>query len=437
MATALSTFVGRMRCLAAREGLGHLTDGQLLNLFVSRGDQEAFTVLVWRHGNSVWNVCRQLVRAQEDADDAFQATFLTLVRRAGGIRQPEMVGGWLRKVAIRVALDARAKDAKRSRHEKQLGDLREIQDTSGRHATWDIRLPVIEEVGRLPERFRLAVVLCYLEGKTVQEAAELLDCPRGTILSRLARARSKLCRRLSSRGVTMTNGSLLLALAGQEGPSPLRAAQVEATVRTVSTHIRMAAGGLASNAAVLSEGVLTSMFLTKSKMIAAIVLVSSILGGGAAALLHQARAGEDSESASVHAWIGADTLATAGQDTHQKQPGNVAPPKKFDNAPGWRWFFAPCPPASRDMAEKGMVCLVDRDHDGAQLVYLAFSGTFDRSHPEFRPVVFDAEGKRYVADPERGGSTGKFGKTVSMVRFRLDPKQLPQQKVTEIGVEER
>jgi len=179
------------------------------------------------------------------------------------------------------------------------------------------------------------------------------------------------------------------------------------------------------------------MFLTNLKMTAAIVVGSCILGGGVALWHYSAWAGHSTEVAPVDAWFGEGNASSRAQDSAARPTDQTPPRKEFDNAPGWRWFFSPCPPASRDMAERGMVCLIDRDKDGAQIVYLAYSGTFDRSHPEYRPVLFDAEGKRYVAEPDRGGSTGKFGKQVSMVRFRLDPKQLRQEKVTEIGVEQR
>ena len=176
-----------------------LTDGQLLERFITERQEAAFESLVRRHGRMVFNVCRRLLRRPQDAEDAFQATFLLLIRRAGSIRKREAVGSWLYKVAYRVALRARLAESRRARREPQgLEFPADEQDDS--LLCRDLRPVLDEEVSRLPEKYRRAVVLCYLSGKSTEEAAAQLGCPRGTVLSRLAWARERLHRRLARPG---------------------------------------------------------------------------------------------------------------------------------------------------------------------------------------------------------------------------------------------
>src|SRR6516165_10199472 len=162
------------------------TDGQLLERFVSQRDEAAFELLLWRHGTMVLNVCRRVLDHQHDAEDAFQATFLAFVRKARSIVRREAVAGWLYRVAFRVAVEARNKAHKRRRLEITVPD--ELALEPAQEADWHELRPVLdEELNRLPERLRLPLVLCYLEGKTNEEAARQLGCPPGTIFSRLAR----------------------------------------------------------------------------------------------------------------------------------------------------------------------------------------------------------------------------------------------------------
>jgi RNA polymerase sigma-70 factor (ECF subfamily) len=183
-----------------------MTERQLLECFVTANDRDAFGVLVERHGPMVLAVCRTVLREEQDVEDAFQDTFLVLARRAGTIKHPESIGPWLHRVALRRARHVRFAASQRRRHERNRIDSRreypiEPPDLS--------LIPLLrEEVRRLPRNHRLPVLLCYLEGKTCQEAAARLRCPVGTIKGRLWRARQTLRVRLSRRGLDSYPGPL-------------------------------------------------------------------------------------------------------------------------------------------------------------------------------------------------------------------------------------
>jgi RNA polymerase sigma factor (sigma-70 family) len=176
-----------------------MTDRQLLELFLTVNDSDAFRILVERHGPMVLSVCRKVLNKQHDVEDAFQSTFLALAKRASTIRNLDTLSPWLHRVAFRVAQRTRFRAC---RHR-----VRELFHTdSGReHPLGPSDLSFVpllrEEVSRLPDTYRLPLILCYLEGKTNQEAADQLSCPVGTIKGRLFRARQTLRNRLSRRGV--------------------------------------------------------------------------------------------------------------------------------------------------------------------------------------------------------------------------------------------
>jgi RNA polymerase sigma factor (sigma-70 family) len=186
-------------------------DFGLLDRFLGQRDEAAFATLVRRHGPMVLGVCRRILGDAEDAEDAFQSTFLTLARKADSIRQQESVACWLYTVASRIARRVRERRVNRARREQPLGD----QPVFGTDPEPPDRLageelgPVLQRaISRLPEQYRTAFILCHLEGKTNAEAARLLGCPRGTILSRVARAREHLRRSLGQRGLTPADNSL-------------------------------------------------------------------------------------------------------------------------------------------------------------------------------------------------------------------------------------
>ena len=228
----------------------------------------------------VHNLCRRLLRRAADADDAFQATFLILVRKAGSIARGASLAGWLYRVAYRVAQEARAREARSAAapYEDEFSDPRSVNDAERR----ELRRAVAEEVDRLPEKYRLPVVLCYLSGQTTEEAARRLGCPRGTVLSRLASARRRLHGRLLRRGVVATAGAAAAVL-GRKAAADVPASLVSATVKS---GLWVAAGG-AGGAAVVSgsvlslmEGALKAMLMKKLKWAAAFLTAAALVGSG-------------------------------------------------------------------------------------------------------------------------------------------------------------
>src|SRR5262245_30852588 len=172
----------------AHVGLGEigagLSDGQLLESYIRTREQEAFAALVQRHGPMVWGVCRRIL-GHQDAEDAFQATFLVLARKAAAIVPREMIANWLHGVARQTALKARATTAKRGAREKQVMAMPEPALETQQF--WDDVRPLLDlELGRLPDKYRAVIVLCDLEGRTHKEAARHLRVPLGTVASRLA-----------------------------------------------------------------------------------------------------------------------------------------------------------------------------------------------------------------------------------------------------------
>jgi RNA polymerase sigma factor (sigma-70 family) len=258
---------------------GDLSDGTLLHRFVANRDEDAFAALVGRHGPMVWALCRRILHNLPDAEDAFQATFLVLVRKANSIRQPDLLGPWLHGVAFRVAMRLRAAIGLRA---GQQGDLElpapEAMPDAERK---ELRLLLDQEVSRLPERYRMPFVLCHLEGLTNEEAARRLRCPKGTILSRLSRARERLRLRLTRRGVGLTSATVAAAVAETADASPVPPA-LNATTTQLASSVASGAASAASGstAIVLMEGVLTSMYVAKLKVAAAIFLALGLLGAG-------------------------------------------------------------------------------------------------------------------------------------------------------------
>jgi RNA polymerase sigma factor (sigma-70 family) len=194
-----------------------LTDRQLLERFAIQHDEEGFRQLVQRHGPMVLCACRQILRQEQDAEDAFQATFLVLARKAGSIRSGEALPNWLFTVANRLAKRLRAAALRRQAHEVALVEPPQSEPEPA-NELGNLGPILYEEIGRLPEKYRLPFVLCYLEGKTNEQAAQQLGCPPGTVFSRLARARERLRIRLTRRGVAVSSGvltAMLLSLSEQ------------------------------------------------------------------------------------------------------------------------------------------------------------------------------------------------------------------------------
>jgi RNA polymerase sigma factor (sigma-70 family) len=199
----------------AEERMEALDDEQLLERFLNRDDgsaEAAFRAIVVRHGPMVLGVCRHILNQLQDAEDAFQATFLVLARKAGSIRDRRVLARWLYEVAYRIAMRARTNGVRRRTHERQGGEMAATVSMDN-HGWIELRPVLHEEINRLPEKYRVPVILCYLEGKTNEEVAELLKWPVGTVKGRLSRARDLLRSRLSRRGLALMAVFLVSALA--------------------------------------------------------------------------------------------------------------------------------------------------------------------------------------------------------------------------------
>ena len=209
--------------------VGGLTDGQLLERFTERGGETAelaFAALVDRHGPMVLRVCRSVLRDPHEAEDAFQATFLVLMRRSGSLWVRDSLGPWLHQVAYRVASCAHSAAIRRRRHERRAAEL--VGPRLREEDRDDLGDVLHDEVNRLPWGCRVAVVLCYFEGLSPEQAAQQLGCPVGTVQSRLARGRERLRSRLTRRGLSPALGAGVAAESVQASPPT---ALVEATIR--------------------------------------------------------------------------------------------------------------------------------------------------------------------------------------------------------------
>ncbi|HEY7311645.1 MAG TPA: sigma-70 family RNA polymerase sigma factor [Gemmataceae bacterium] len=263
----------------------NVSDAELLERFVSRRDEGAFAALMLRHSSMVFGVCRRILHHAQDAEDAFQATFLILVRKAADIGQRELLGNWLYGVAVRVATRARLTAARRRTLET--ADTRRIAESLPHPSeTADFAATIEEEVQRLPAKYRGPVVLCYLEGRTNEDAAGELRWPVGTVKGRLARARELLRKRLIRRGLVLSAGAMITALSPEALAAMLPPGLFDSTLKAATAFAAgdAATGGLASAQAVaLMKGVLHTMFATKMKTMAALLLALAVLVGGAGA----------------------------------------------------------------------------------------------------------------------------------------------------------
>jgi RNA polymerase sigma factor (sigma-70 family) len=262
------------------DGAG-FSDAQLLDCFLSDGDENAFAALVRRHGPMVFGVCRRLLPSWQDAEDAFQATFLVLARKAAAIQPRSQVGNWLYGVAYRTALEARTMLAKRRGKERPLQDVAQPESPD---ESWRELQPIFDsELNRLPDKYRIVIVCCDLQGKTRREAACQLGWPEGTVAARLARGRNLLRARLLRRGLTLGVGSLI-SLLDHKGASACVSKALEvctikaATVCAAGTSIT--AGLVSAPVAILTQGVLKSMFYTKLKFAAGLLIALGVLGFG-------------------------------------------------------------------------------------------------------------------------------------------------------------
>jgi RNA polymerase sigma factor (sigma-70 family) len=269
----LRTVLGHLQRHACHEYTGALTDTELLRRYLTRRDEAAFESLVWRHGAMVLGVCRRVTRHEQDAEDAFQAVFLTFARAAGAITRGDSVGGWLYRVAGRVARKARARSARLATLplDEVVQPGMDPADEATRH---ELRPVLDEEVGRLPGKYREPFVLCYLQGRTNVQAAQELGWPKGTVATRLARARRLLRARLGRRGLALpVAGSAF----GAEFP------RVSLVMETIQGSLVFANGGSAArrlvsdSVATLTQGALRTMSLRNRLLFAAVLVLTGFI----------------------------------------------------------------------------------------------------------------------------------------------------------------
>jgi len=258
------------------------SDGQLLQRFTDEHDESAFEAIVQRHGTMVWNVCCRVLANSSDADDAFQAVFLVLVRKARQLAGGDSIAGWLHIVAHRVSLNARAKAACRRMHESQGSAM--VQEEFATSDQWsEVRQILDDELGRLPEKYRAPLVLCYLEGKTNDEAADQLGWTRGTIAGRLSRARDLLRTRLARRGLALAPAVLASTLTQNATSAAAPTVLVNSTLKVALGHATASAPAIS-----LAQGALRTMLITKVKTTVAVLLTLTVVGTGAGILIHHA-----------------------------------------------------------------------------------------------------------------------------------------------------
>ncbi len=248
------------------------TDGQLLARFVTGSDADAFAGLVRRHGPMVWAVCCRVLRHEHDAEDAFQATFLVLARKAASVQPRGMVANWLYGVAHRTALKACEAAARRAAHERQVSVLPEAAAIAP--VLWDDLRPLLDqELSLLPDRYRAAIVFCDLSGRTRKEAACQFGVPEGTVAGWLTRGRALLAKRLVRRGLAVTGGSLAAELAQNAVSAGVPTSVVSGTIQVASLcAVGQTPGAISAHVAELTEAMVRAMFFTKLKLAAVAVL---------------------------------------------------------------------------------------------------------------------------------------------------------------------
>jgi len=293
--TSLAPVLHFLQTHLGRSAAGPEADDCLLERFAFEGDDAAFEELVKRHAALVWGVCRRVLRNEQDIQDAFQATFLVLVRKAATIRKKASVASWLHGVARHVALKAHASALRRLSHERD--ERPGGQTDAGAEASYrEVRAILDEELLHLPKRFRTPLLLCCLEGLTKAEAAKQLGWKEGTVASRLARARQRLQGRLTRRGITLAAGPVGLLLA-EEASAAVPAVLAAGTIRMA---VLFAAGEaitgiVPTTVALLTKGILNTMALSKLKAGAALVMTACALFAGAGWAAHQVLANKPAE----------------------------------------------------------------------------------------------------------------------------------------------
>jgi len=321
---ARSSFSSVLRCslrAALSAGQVAVTDGELLSRFVNERDEAAFESLLLRHGPMVLGVCRRILRSEADAHDAFQATFLVFLRKAGSIQPRAMVGNWLYGVAQRTSLKARA--FRRMRTIAWADESLASRDASRDQVQAELRDLLDRELSRLPDKYRVPVVLCELEGRSIKEAAQTLDCPAGTVASRLARGRALLAKRLTRQGLVISGAALAGLLTNEAAsaavPTRLCFSLIEAAT-AVTFDGSLGAGIVSSEVSHLAARALRTMSISSLRWAtAACVSVSLAVAGGSLFIYRASGAEQESTPPAV--------VTTADDKSEKREPDKPAEQK--------------------------------------------------------------------------------------------------------------
>jgi RNA polymerase sigma-70 factor (ECF subfamily) len=324
------------------------TDEQLLDSFLTRHDQAAFEALVRRHGPMVLGVCRRVLPNPHDVEDAFQATFLVLIHKARALSRRELLANWLYGVAYRTAVKAKGEAARRRLHERHAGAAALMaSEPAPDLLDGELGQVLDEELQRLPKKYRVPLVLCYLEGQTYEQTARQLGWTPGTVSGRLARARDLLRDRLTRRGVTFAGGLLATGLAPDRATAALPTSLLQATSEAATLLAAgngAATGALSASVLALTKGVLHAMLTTKLKMATLVMLTLGVISTGAGLLAHHALTG-NGPAAAHHNDSARPALRSAAQPpqdqekiqgtwlvTGMERQGQPAPAEQLDQA---------------------------------------------------------------------------------------------------------
>ena len=291
----LDEFLQRLRVVLQERPL--VTDGELLERFANLGEESALATLVRRHAAMVWGVCARLLNNHHDVEDAFQATFLVLVRKAAFIRPRDKVANWLYGVAYQTAVRTRATSAKQRTREKQVVCLPEVE-FERREPGDDFGAALHQEINLLPAKYRVLIALCDLGGKTRKEAAQQLGIPEGTVAGRLARARAMLAKRLLRQSIVISATGLSVELAQPAIAASPPTSVVISTIRAAASFAATSStqGVVSIKVAALTEGVLKMLWLDKIKTVAAAMTISlAVAAVGTGVLVSGGRATEGPE----------------------------------------------------------------------------------------------------------------------------------------------
>lgn len=324
----MSVVVQCLRRAVLRVDRADQTDAQLLESYISHREPAALEVLVRRHAGMVWGVCRRVLRNHHDAEDAFQATFLVLVRRAAAVTPREKVGNWLYGVAHQTAMKAKSTRAKLRMREAQQTTTPEPAEM-GLARSSDLNDLLDQELALLPERFRAVIVLCDLEGRTRREAAQAFGCPEGTVASRLAKARTLLAEALARHGLALSGCVLASALA-RTASAAAPASVVASTIKAVTLVAAGQAVTASASASVvaLTEGVLKAMLVTKLNSALTVLVVLGMVAFGGVVLTHDGRAGAQAVAAEPNQEADGETARREAERNVQAASVNVLRARK-------------------------------------------------------------------------------------------------------------